>query len=53
MIKGDWLQQLQGYNVEASSAPARRARSLHALGNIATIILSEALAESKDPAAQA
>jgi len=39
--------------VKRESAAAGRARSLHAPGNIATVILSEAIPGSKDPAAKA
>src|SRR6266545_2878754 len=51
----DSLQKLHGYNVEASSAPARRARSLHAVGASAnlpphdSVILSEAKRSRRIP----
>jgi hypothetical protein len=51
-LRRDWLQHLHRYNVEALKRYSGRARSLHASSNIATVILSEAVAKSKDPAEQ-
>jgi len=53
MTKRDRLQQLHVYNVEAVSATAARARSLHAVGEIATfshyVILSVAERSRRSP----